>query len=154
MEQIPSVPTLSVFFGRGNGCLKTVIVVQEDRTARPNGNIGSTTSVVAKMRPNSVLLVLRALRMQHTAPDLRPPPPPWTANPATPAQLHTHNRVEAMDSGSDSDNDFSMDPKPPQSDIDAGQTKVGNKDAAFPPRRVPSSISATCLLYTSPSPRD
>ena len=51
IEQIPSVPTLSVYFGRGSGSVKTVIVVQEDRTARPNGNIGSTmgTSVVAKL---------------------------------------------------------------------------------------------------------
>ena len=50
IEQIPSVPTLSVFFGRGSGSVKTVIV-QEDRTARPNGNIGSTmgTSVVVKL---------------------------------------------------------------------------------------------------------
>ena len=51
IEQIPSVPTLSVFLGRGSGNLKTVIVVQEDRTARPNGTIGSTmgTSAVAKL---------------------------------------------------------------------------------------------------------
>ena len=67
IEQIPSVPTLSVFFGRGIGSLKTVIVVQEDRTARPNGNIGSTmgTSVVAKLGPTpccscSVLCVCSA----------------------------------------------------------------------------------------------
>ena len=32
-----------------------------------------------------------------------------------------------MDSGKNSDNDFSMDPKPPQSDIDPGQTKVARK---------------------------
>ena len=70
-------------------------------------------------RLNSVLLVLRALRMRHTATDLRPPPPPWTANPQTP---DTHNRIEAMDSGKNSDNDFSMDTKPPESDIDPGQT--------------------------------
>ena len=74
-----------------------------------------------------MLLVLRALRMQHTATDLRPPPPPWTENPQTLAQLSTHNRIEAMDSGKNSDNDFSMDTKPPQSDIDPGQTKVATK---------------------------
>ena len=28
--------------------------------------------------------------MRNTATDLRPPPPPWTANPQTPAQLSTH----------------------------------------------------------------
>ena len=38
----------------------------------------------------SVLLVLRALRMRHTATDPRPPPPPWTGNPQTLAQLSTH----------------------------------------------------------------
>ena len=32
-----------------------------------------------------------------------------------------------MDSGKNSDNDFSMDTKPPQSDIDPGQTKVATK---------------------------
>ena len=32
-----------------------------------------------------------------------------------------------MDFGKNSDNDFSMDPKPPQSDIDPGQTKVAKK---------------------------
>ena len=32
-----------------------------------------------------------------------------------------------MDSGKNSDNDFSMDSKPPQSDIDPGQTKVATK---------------------------
>ena len=32
-----------------------------------------------------------------------------------------------MDPGENSDNDFSMDPKPPQSDIDEGQTKVATK---------------------------
>ena len=52
-----------------------------------------------------------------------------------------------MDSGKNSNNDFSMDPKPPRSDIDAGQTKVSNKDAAYPPGRVPSSTSAT-VSYT------
>ena len=32
-----------------------------------------------------------------------------------------------MDSGKNSDNDFNMDTKPPQSDIDPGQTKVATK---------------------------
>ena len=57
-----------------------------------------------------------------------------------------------MDSGNNSDNGFGMDPKPPQSDIDAGQTKVGNKDAACPPGRVPSSTSATGALPRAPIP--
>ena len=56
-----------------------------------------------------------------------------------------------MDYGKNSDNGFGKDPKPPQSDIDAGQTKVGNTDAACPPGRVPSSTSATGALPRVPA---
>ena len=57
-----------------------------------------------------------------------------------------------MDSGKDSDNDFSMDPKPPQSDIDPGQTKVATKTllalrAASPP---PPLLLLPCLGLRSP----
>ena len=45
-EQIPSGPTLSVFFGLGTGSLKTEKnTVQEDRTVRPNGNTDSTKEI-------------------------------------------------------------------------------------------------------------
>ena len=74
-----SVPTLSVFFGRGSGSLKTVIVVQEDHTARPNGNIGSTMeiSVVAKLGPTpccscSVLCVCSTHSSPAAAVDSKP----------------------------------------------------------------------------------
>ena len=59
-----------------------------------------------------------------------------------------------MDSGKNSDNDFSMDPKPPQSDIDAGQTKVATKTllalrAGCPP---PPLLLLPCLGPRSPFP--
>ena len=55
-----------------------------------------------------------------------------------------------MDSGKNSDNDFSMDTKSPQSDIDPRQTKVATKTLACPPGRVPSSTSATAALPLAP----
>ena len=59
-----------------------------------------------------------------------------------------------MDSGKNSDNDFSMDPKPPQSDIDPGQTKVATKTllalrAGCPP---PPLLLLPCLGPRSPFP--
>ena len=56
-----------------------------------------------------------------------------------------------MDSGKNSDNDFSMDTKPPQSDIDPGR-QGGNKNAACPPGQVPSCTSATAALPRAPIP--
>ena len=59
-----------------------------------------------------------------------------------------------MDSGKNSDNDFSMDTKPPQSDIDPGQTKVATKTllalrAGCPP---PPLRLLPCLWPRSPFP--
>ena len=59
-----------------------------------------------------------------------------------------------MDSGKNSDNDFSMDTKPPQSDIDPGQTKVATKTllalrAGCPP---PPLLLLPCLGSRSPFP--
>ena len=59
-----------------------------------------------------------------------------------------------MDPGENSDNDFSMDPKPPQSDIDEGQTKVATKTlltlpAGCPP---PPLLLLPCLGPRSPFP--
>ena len=92
IEQIPSVPTLSVFFWKrkrkcqnSNCCSGEPNGPTEREHRQHNGDLGG-----GETRLNSVFLVLRALRKRHTAADLRPPPPPWTANPQTPAQLSTH----------------------------------------------------------------
>ena len=59
-----------------------------------------------------------------------------------------------MDSGKNSDNNFSMDTKPPQSDFDPGQTKVATKTllalrAGCPP---PPLLLLPCLGPRSPFP--
>ena len=59
-----------------------------------------------------------------------------------------------MDSGKNSDNNFSMDTKAPQSDIDPGQTKVATKTllalrAGCPP---PPLLLLPCLGPRSPFP--
>ena len=57
-----------------------------------------------------------------------------------------------MDSGNNSDNDFSIDPEAPAIRHRPGADKGGNKDAACPPGRVPSSTSATAALPRAPIP--
>ena len=59
-----------------------------------------------------------------------------------------------MDSGKNSDNNFSMDPRPPQSDIDAGQTKVPTKTllALRAGCSLPPLLLLPCLGPRSPLP--
>ena len=90
--------------------------------------------------------------MRHTATDLRPPPPAWTANPQTPAQLSTHTIGLRRWILARTAIDFSIDPKAPAIRHRPGADKGGNKDAACPPGRLASSTSATAALPRAPIP--